>query len=131
MSFPQQPVVDPSQLRLLVVGVGFKRGQNVMSNSPGVAIIRTLKSSYSCYVEFADPLVGTDLYNAVPKMDTSTNWNTQHLSTYDGIIVAVDQEGLDMDVLEQVQGVKVQDFTGTLVNTARNTTSPPAWLKGC
>lgn len=112
MTFPQQPLVDPSQLRLLVVGVGFKRGQSVMSNSPGAAIIRTLKSSYGCHIEFADPLVGTDLYSAVPKMDTTADWNVQHLSTYDGIIVSVNQEGLDMDVLARLQGVKVQDFYG-------------------
>ncbi|KAJ4311247.1 hypothetical protein N0V94_008038 [Neodidymelliopsis sp. IMI 364377] len=130
-SSPQQPAIDPSQLRLLVVGVGFKRGQNVMSNSPGAAMIHTLKSSYGCHVEFADPLVGTDLYNAVPKLDTTTNWNSEHLSSYDGIIVSVNQEGLDMSVFERIQGVKVQDFTGTLVNSTRTTTSPAAWLKGC
>lgn len=131
MTFPQQPLVDPSQLRLLVVGVGFKRGQSVMSNSPGAAIIHTLKSSYGCHIEFADPLVGTDLYSAVPKMDTTADWNVQHLSTYDGIIVSVNQEGLDMDVLARLQGVKVQDFTGTLKNPTQGMASPAAWFKGC
>ncbi|CAG5180796.1 uncharacterized protein ALTATR162_LOCUS9422 [Alternaria atra] len=106
--------VDPSQLRLLVVGVGFKRGQSVMSNSPGAAIVHTLKNEYNCHVEFADPLVSTALYSAVPKMDTETNWNVDYLSTYDGIIVSVNQEGLDMDVLANLPGVKLQDFSGVL-----------------
>ncbi|KAF2845796.1 nucleotide sugar dehydrogenase [Plenodomus tracheiphilus IPT5] len=128
MSFPQQPVVDPSQLRLLVVGVGFKRGQNVMSNSPGAAIIRTLKSEYDCHVEFADPLVGTDLYSAVPKLDTVAHWNIEYLGTYDGIIVSVNQEGLDMDVLAKLPGVKVEDYTGTL-NSTISSPSPNAWSK--
>jgi UDP-N-acetyl-D-mannosaminuronate dehydrogenase len=108
--------MDPNQLRLLVVGVGFKRGQNVISNSPGAAIICTLKSEYNCHVEFADPLVGTDLYNAVPKMNTQANWNVEHLSIYDGIIVSVNQEGLDMDILAQLQNVKVHGYTSTLKN---------------
>ena len=106
--------VDPSQLRLLVVGVGFKRGQSVMSNSPGAAIVHTLKNEYNCHVEFADPLVSTALYSAVPKMDTETNWNVDYRSTYDGIIVSVNQEGLDMDVLANLPGVKVHDFSGVL-----------------
>ncbi|EUC27122.1 hypothetical protein COCCADRAFT_112508 [Bipolaris zeicola 26-R-13] len=129
-SSPEQAAVDPSHLRLLVVGVGFKRGQDVMSNSPGAAIIRTLKSRFGSYVEFADPLVGTDIYNAVPKMDTTTKWNAEHLSTYDGIIVSVNQEGLDMDVLEQLRGVKVEDFTGTLINPAYSMGSPSGLSKG-
>lgn len=115
MSFPQHPDVDTSLLRFLVVGVGFKRGQDVLSNSPGAAIIAALRRRYSCYVEFADPLVGSDIYNAVPKMDTTKDWNIDYLRDFDGIIVAVDQEGLDMDMLADLNGVKVQDFTGTIV----------------
>ncbi|KAJ4288697.1 hypothetical protein N0V90_011934 [Kalmusia sp. IMI 367209] len=129
LSSPQQLIVDPSKLRLLVVGVGFKRGQNVMSNSPGAAIIRTLKSDYNCHVEFADPLVGTDLYNAVPKMDTVANWNVEHLSTYDGIIISVNQEGLDMEIVARLRNVKVHDYTGTLKNSINTVPTPAAWVK--
>ncbi|KAL5448284.1 hypothetical protein PMIN06_007189 [Paraphaeosphaeria minitans] len=127
---PQRLIVDPSQLRILVVGVGFKRGQNVMSNSPGAAIIRTLKSEYSCHVEFADPLVGTDFYNAVPKMNTDADWNVEYLSTFDGIIVSVNQEGLDMDVLAELRNVKVHDYTGTLKNNVISVPKPRVWMKG-
>jgi nucleotide sugar dehydrogenase len=129
-TFQPQPVVDPSQLRLLVVGVGFKRGQSVMSNSPGAAIICTLKSEYSAHVEFADPLVGTDLFNLVPKMDTEKNWNAEFLSTYDGIIVAVDQQGLNMSVLSTLQGVKVQDFSGQLKSSISTVQPSAARMKG-
>ena len=117
---PKTPAatVDASLLRILVVGVGFKRGQSVMSNSPGAAIIRTLRREYNLYVEFADPLVSTDLFNEVPKFDTTAKWNATQLSTFDGIVVAVDQVGLDMDVLAQLKGVKVQDYTGRLRNVA-------------
>jgi nucleotide sugar dehydrogenase len=122
---------DISQLRLLVVGVGFKRGQSVISNSPGAAIIHTLKNKYNCNVEFADPLVGTDLYNAVPKLDTEVGWNVKHLSTYDGILVTVNQEGIDMDVLGQLQYVKVHDYTGTLKNTIGSVPAPGVCQKYC
>ena len=47
------------------------------------------------------------------------------LSTFDGIIVSVDQVGLDMDVLAQLQGVKVQDYTGNLKNFTSNVPSAP------
>ncbi|KAK7182191.1 UDP-N-acetyl-D-glucosamine 6-dehydrogenase 1 [Paraphaeosphaeria sporulosa] len=127
---PHQPIAEPSHLRLLVVGVGFKRGQKVMSNSPGAAIIRTLKSEYNCHVEFADPLVGTDLYNDVPKMNTEANWHVEYLSTFDGIIVSVNQEGLDMDVLAELRDVKVHDYTGTLRNNVISVQKPAVWMKG-
>lgn len=124
--------VDPSQLRLLVVGVGFKRGQSVMSNSPGAAIAHTLKSEYNCHIEFADPLVSTALYSAAPKMDTETNWTVDHLSTYDGIIVSVNQEGLDMDVLANLpSSVKVHDFSGILKNSISSVPSLAAKKEIC
>jgi nucleotide sugar dehydrogenase len=100
------------QPRALVVGVGFKRGQSVMSNSPGAAIIRTLLSEGDLYVEFADPLVSADDLSYAPKMDTATQWNEEYLSTFDGIIVAVDQIGLDMTILNQLQEVTVHDYSG-------------------
>lgn len=114
----KNPAESPSAslLRVLVVGVGFKRGQSVMSNSPGAAIIRTLRNEYNVHVEFADPLVSTDLFDLVPKFDTSANWNTTQLSTFDGIIVAVAQVGLDLEVLAQLRGVSVHDYSGQLRN---------------
>lgn len=100
------------QLSILVVGVGFKRGQSILSNSPGVAIIRTLLSEWDVYVEFADPLVEADRIGFCPKMDTAAHWNERCLGSFDGIIVSVDQIGLDMNVLDRLQGVKVQDLSG-------------------
>lgn len=97
--------------RVLVVGAGFKRGQSVMSNSPGKAIIVSLLSDWDLYVEFADPLISSDALPFVPKMDTDVNWNTEYLSTFDGIIVAVNQVGLDMDVLESVNGPIVHNYS--------------------
>ncbi|KAF2996483.1 hypothetical protein E8E13_005056 [Curvularia kusanoi] len=104
--------MSPNPLMILVVGVGFKRGQSVLSNSPGVAIIRTLLEEYDAYVEFADPLVDAEQIDFCPKMDTNEDWNETNLHTFDGIIVAVDQEGLDLSLLDRLRGVKVQDLSG-------------------
>ena len=98
--------------RILVVGVGFKRGQSVLSNSPGAAIICTLLSEYETYVEFADPLVAAEQISFAPKMDTDADWNAGYLGSFDGIIVAVDQVGLDMSLLDCLQGVMVHDYSG-------------------
>lgn len=99
-------------LRILVVGVGFKRGQSVLSNSPGLAIIRTLLSEWDTFVEFADPLVDSEHVKFCPKMDTNASWNVEYLDTFDGVIVSVDQEGLDMSILDQLQRAKVKNLAG-------------------
>lgn len=82
---------DMSPLRIVVVGLGFKRGQSILSNSQGVAIIRTLKEEFDLYVEFADPLVSSTLFDEVPKLDTKVNWNTDYLEAFNGVIVSLDQ----------------------------------------
>ena len=104
--------MSPDPLMILVVGVGFKRGQSVLSNSPGVAIIRTILEEWDAYVEFADPLVDAEQIDFCPKMDTEEDWNENHLHIFDGIIITVDQEGLDLSLLDRLQGVKVQDLSG-------------------
>ncbi|KAJ8118106.1 hypothetical protein OPT61_g840 [Boeremia exigua] len=100
------------RLRILVVGAGFKRGQSVLSNSPGAAIVCELLSEYDTYVEFADPLVDAEQMGHVPKMDTEIDWNQEYLERFNGIIVAVDQVGLDMSLLDRLQGVKIEDYSG-------------------
>jgi nucleotide sugar dehydrogenase len=97
--------------RVLVVGVGFKRGQSVMSNSPGVSIISALLSEWDVHVEFADPLVPAENLSYVPKFDTTIHWNRRCLGTFNGIIVAVDQIGLEMSMLDQLPGVTVHDYS--------------------
>ncbi|KAG9201480.1 hypothetical protein G6514_005678 [Epicoccum nigrum] len=104
--------MSPDPLMILVVDVGFKRGQSVLSNSSGVAIIRTIPEEWDAYVESADPLVDAEQIDFCPKMDTEEDWNEANLHTFDGIIVAVDQKGLDLSLLDHLQEVKVQDLSG-------------------
>ncbi|KAJ9190738.1 hypothetical protein DTO164E3_8887 [Paecilomyces variotii] len=100
--------------RVLVVGVGFKRGQSVLSNSPGLALTRHLLDEWEAYVEFADPLVSEEAVPYVPRLDDQKDWNKESLEEqFDIIIVAVNQVGLDMDVLRNLDGVHVENFTAS------------------
>lgn len=60
---------------LLVVGIAFKPGQGVLSNSPGVQIINHLLDRWDAYVSFADPLVIADAVPQVPRLDEGMEWN--------------------------------------------------------
>ncbi|KAL8726927.1 MAG: hypothetical protein Q9166_006384 [cf. Caloplaca sp. 2 TL-2023] len=97
--------------RVLVVGVGFKRGQTVLYNSPGVAVIQSLLRDYDLDVEFVDPLVGQEALSYVPRLDTSVDWNKDYLEEFEGILVTVDQVGLDMGLLDLLDGVVVHDYS--------------------
>ncbi|EME83125.1 uncharacterized protein MYCFIDRAFT_46973, partial [Pseudocercospora fijiensis CIRAD86] len=96
---------------ILVVGLGFKRGQSVLSHSPALALATHLLSNYNVYVEYADPLVDESAIASIPRLNES-EWNVQHLRQFDGIVVAVDQPGLDMSVIKAVEqdGVYVEWF---------------------
>ncbi|KAK4609690.1 UDP-N-acetyl-D-glucosamine 6-dehydrogenase [Fulvia fulva] len=91
-----------SRPEVLVVGMGFKRGQSVLSHSPGLALATHLLNSYDVYVEYVDPLVEEQDVPPVPQLRHEVDWNVEYLSRFDAIVVAVDQPGLDMGVLEQV-----------------------------
>ncbi|KJX99438.1 hypothetical protein TI39_contig358g00009 [Zymoseptoria brevis] len=66
-----QPLLSGSTIRIFIVGVGFKKGQTVLDNSPGVAAIQCLLREYNVDVEFADPLVDQAALTCVPKLDTA------------------------------------------------------------
>ncbi|GAD96192.1 UDP-glucose dehydrogenase/UDP-mannac dehydrogenase, putative [Paecilomyces variotii No. 5] len=100
--------------RVLVVGVGFKRGQSVLSNSPGLSLIRHLLDEWEAYVEFVDPLVTEEAVSYVPRLDEKEHWNKESLEDqFDIVIVAVNQVGLDMDLLRNLDGVLVENFTAS------------------
>lgn len=96
--------------RVLVVGVGFKRGQSVLSNSPALSLVRHLLSEWEAYVAFADPLVSAEAVSFVPRLDEKTQWTKKGLEEFDIIMVAVDQVGLDLAVLDGLNGVMVENF---------------------
>ncbi|KAK1982905.1 nucleotide sugar dehydrogenase [Colletotrichum cereale] len=93
--------------RVLVVGVGFKAGQSVLSNSPGVDLVQAFVRSGEVDVMFADPLVKQNAVPAAPRL-ADENWNRETLETFDMIIVSCRQHGMDFGVLEDLRGVKVE-----------------------
>ncbi|KAI1862445.1 hypothetical protein JX265_009159 [Neoarthrinium moseri] len=98
-----------SRARVLVVGMGFKPGQSVLSNSPGVQLTQSLADSGRADVMFADPLVKQSAIPLIPRLDDES-WNKHMLETFDMIIVAIKQTGVDLSILEELEGVKVQKW---------------------
>ncbi|KAF4302114.1 putative udp-glucose dehydrogenase udp-mannac protein [Botryosphaeria dothidea] len=92
---------------VLVVGVGFKPGQSVLSCSPGVAMMKHILQQWDVKVTFADPLVAETAVPFAPKLDEK-DWTLQGLRKFDLIIVAIRQTGLDFGVLEELDDVQVK-----------------------
>ncbi|KAK3314538.1 hypothetical protein B0H66DRAFT_501005 [Apodospora peruviana] len=94
--------------RVLVVGVGFKAGQSVLSNSPGLELATTLARSGRVEVMFADPLVKQEAVPHVQRLP-DRDWTRENLEkSFDMIIVAFKQVGIDFDVLADLNGVEVE-----------------------
>lgn len=103
---------DPTyaaRARVLVVGLGFKAGQSVLSNSPGQKLVQSLADSGRVNVMFADPLVRQSAVPLIPRLDDES-WNKEMLESFDMIIIAVKQIGIDFSVLQGLNGVKVQTW---------------------
>lgn len=98
-----------SRARVLVVGVGFKAGQSVLSNSPGRKLVQSLADSGHVDIMFADPLVKQSAMPLIPRLDDES-WNKEMLETFDMIIIAVKQIGIDFSVLQELKGVKIQTW---------------------
>jgi nucleotide sugar dehydrogenase len=94
--------------RVLVVGMGFKRGQSHLVNSPGLGLAKSLTLSGKVSVSFADPLVGQEILPQIKRLDEA-NWSVEYLEkNFDMIVVAFKQEGLDYDILDKLTDVKIQ-----------------------
>lgn len=100
-------IKEEERSRILVVGVGFKPGQSTLSNSPGLDVVKRLSTSGAHDVTFADTLVSQEAVPQVAKLGDD-EWNVENLETFDMIIVTMRQVGFDFDILDQLQGVRVQ-----------------------
>ena len=94
--------------KVLVVGVAFKPGQNVLSNSPGIRMIDHLLCRWEADVSFADPLVMGNAVPQAPRLCADTEWNNRGLSKFDAVIVVIKQVGLDFGVLDALEGTLVE-----------------------
>lgn len=102
-----KPEIKTRPARVLVVGAGFKPGQAVLSNSPGLAMMRAFQDNCGAEVMFADPLVGQDMVPGVARLNTETDWNVQNLSGFDAVVVAMRQVGLEFEMLDCLANTKV------------------------
>ncbi|KAJ4264279.1 hypothetical protein NW762_005475 [Fusarium torreyae] len=92
--------------RVLVVGVGFKAGQDHLVNSPGLQLAKELKK-LDIDVHFADSLVKQSAIPDIPRL-ADEEWTKEQLETFDTIVVSFRQWGMDFDILDQVTDVPVQ-----------------------
>lgn len=102
------------KIRILLVGVAFKKDQSKLYNSPGVAAIQSLLRVPDVEVEFADPLVDQDDLSFVPKLEAALGWKKKYLEEFDGILVTMDQVGLGIDLLSLLDRVVVHDYSPRL-----------------
>ncbi|KAF5020366.1 hypothetical protein F66182_7615 [Fusarium sp. NRRL 66182] len=93
--------------RVLVVGVGFKAGQSQIDNSPGAELVRRLAVSLEVEVCWADSLVKQEAFPQVRRL-ANQDWRREALETFDTIVVASRQPGLDCGVLDQLQHVEIE-----------------------
>ncbi|KAK6070880.1 nucleotide sugar dehydrogenase [Seiridium cupressi] len=90
-----------SKPRVLTVGMGFKRGQSVLSYSPGLMLLNTLHGSTDVDVNWADSLVPQNAIAGIPKLDDK-EWHTLSLAQFDMIFVVFLQPGMDEEVLHKL-----------------------------
>ena len=96
--------------KALVVGMGFKKGQAVMSHSPGKAIAESLSAEKDVEVHWADPLVEQERLPEMPKLDTEWCWTAEELNEYSLVVVAVKQAGLDWSVLQRLERPLIEEW---------------------
>lgn len=91
--------------RVLVVGMGFKKGQSTLSYSPGLQLATEMLSTGRLEVMYADPLVEE---TAVPNIPKLRAWDVESLGSFDLVVVVMRQEGLDFGVLRRLEHVSVE-----------------------
>ncbi|KAI4656861.1 uncharacterized protein J4E78_006752 [Alternaria triticimaculans] len=93
--------------RLLVVGVGFKPGQSDLSHSPGLQLLNYVRQSGEVDLMFCDPLVNQEAIPEVSRLEEGS-WQPDVLRSFDAIVVAAKQPGLDYTVLETLADVRIE-----------------------
>ncbi|KAF5616915.1 hypothetical protein F25303_13422 [Fusarium sp. NRRL 25303] len=93
--------------RVLIVGIGFKAGQSHLVNSPGLALAEEFQRLGQVDVMFADSLVHQSQVPHIEKLPEES-WKKDCLEDFDMIVVAFRQVAMELGVLENIRGVKVQ-----------------------
>ncbi|KAK3376922.1 putative UDP-glucose dehydrogenase [Lasiosphaeria ovina] len=105
------PFSEPCNFRprVLVAGLGFKSGQSHIANSPSVRLACALADSDKVDIMFVDPLVDQAAVPNVPRLD-ERHWTRQVLDSFDSIVVASKQPGLDFGILSELRHARVENW---------------------
>ncbi|KAJ6790447.1 hypothetical protein PWT90_03026 [Aphanocladium album] len=88
--------------RILIAGIGFKSGQSHLANSPSLELAKSLVVSGRVRVAWTDPLVAQVAVPQIQRLD-DRNWSRAFLrESFDYVVAAMRQTGLDFDVLHQL-----------------------------
>lgn len=97
--FASTPDLHP---RVLVIGVGFKPGQSVLSHSPGLDFASELKNLGCDRLAFYDPLVPQETVSWMEKLEDDAFTPTELVSEFDVIAVCTRQHGVDFKLLDNL-----------------------------
>lgn len=78
--------------RVLLLGVAYKRGVDIVEESPAFPLAATLRDERAI-ISYCDPLVRECA------LGTSVRWDASSLATIDVCVVLVAQEGVDLDLV--------------------------------
>lgn len=101
---------DDGPLRVLVIGVGFKPGQNVISCSPGLAYAQAMNDIGSKDLSFYDPLVPQSDVPWMRRLKQQEFTSEQLSRSFDIIAVCMKQTGVDWTQLERLEGCVVKYY---------------------
>ena len=94
--------------RVLVIGLGFKPGESLTTNSPGLDYAKELLEN-KVDVTIYDPLLLVDdkTVSQFPRL-AFENWNSEYLdSHFDTVTIAIKQRGVDFNVLKNCQRANI------------------------
>ncbi|KAL1612121.1 hypothetical protein SLS60_000344 [Paraconiothyrium brasiliense] len=98
--------------RILIVGIGYKPGQSLLSGSPGLAFAERLRRLGCSRLAFYDPLVESEAVEWLEKLE-DVSWHSPYLEdNFDALAICIRQTGIDFGFMERLRTSKVlvQEF---------------------
>jgi nucleotide sugar dehydrogenase len=96
--------------RVLVIGVGFKPGQSVLSNSPGADFASQLNRLKCDRLAFYDPLVAQEQLSWMEKLESDSFNATDLAADFDVVAICTRQHGVDFTVLDALPNEMVWSY---------------------
>ncbi|KAK4942159.1 hypothetical protein LTR10_018051 [Elasticomyces elasticus] len=96
--------------RVLVIGVGFKPGQSVISHSPGIDFATQLNDLGCDRLAYYDPLVSQAQLSWMEKLETADFTPEELAAEFDVIAICSRQRGVDFKVLDQLPSEMVWSY---------------------